>query len=161
MGLANVYAALLAGSASLTPCRGWGCRLPGRKGNVATEDVVMLCESISYHTGLSMPGLLQAVELLADMIGAPQGGGPTRGFLSSAPDLNRAVSEAIIGRQRIRAFSVIDRQQRDNQALLNVAACPSGPTFNRGRCTSSAVNAKLNHRSLLRRFLAGDEGGHE
>jgi len=29
---------------------------------------------MGYHTGLSMPKLLQAVELLADMIGAPQGG---------------------------------------------------------------------------------------
>ena len=93
MGLANVYAALLAGVRQFDASAGGlgVARLPpGAKGNVATEDVVMLCESMGYHTGLSMPKLLQAVELLADMIGARREGGPTRGFLSSAPDLNRA-----------------------------------------------------------------------
>ena len=44
MGLANVYAALLAGVRQFdASAGGWGCPFaPGAKGNVATEDVVML-----------------------------------------------------------------------------------------------------------------------
>ena len=77
MGLANVYAALQAGVRQFDASAGGlgGCPFaPGAKGNVATEDVVMLCESIGYETGLNMPKLLEAVALLSDMIGAPQGG---------------------------------------------------------------------------------------
>ena len=77
MGLANVYAALQAGVRQFDASAGGlgGCPFaPGAKGNVATEDVVMLCESIGYDTGLNMPKLLEAVALLSDMIGAPQGG---------------------------------------------------------------------------------------
>ena len=77
MGLANVYAALQAGVRQFDASAGGlgGCPFaPGAKGNVATEDVVMLCESVGYDTGLDMPKLLEAVALLSEMIGAPQGG---------------------------------------------------------------------------------------
>ena len=77
MGLANVYAALQAGVRQFDASAGGlgGCPFaPGAKGNVATEDVAMLCESIGYDTGLDMPKLLAAVALLSEMIGAPQGG---------------------------------------------------------------------------------------
>jgi len=77
MGLANVYAALQAGVRQFDASAGGlgGCPFaPGAKGNVATEDVVMLCQSIGYDTGLNMPELLEAVALLSEMIGAPQGG---------------------------------------------------------------------------------------
>jgi len=77
MGLANVYAALQAGVRQFDASAGGlgGCPFaPGAKGNVATEDVVMLCQSIGYDTGLDMPKLLEAVALLSEMIGAPQGG---------------------------------------------------------------------------------------
>ena len=77
MGLANVYAALQVGVRQFDASAGGlgGCPFaPGAKGNVATEDVVMLCESIGYETGLDMPKLLEAVALLSEMIGAPQGG---------------------------------------------------------------------------------------
>ena len=77
MGLANVYAALQAGVRQFDASAGGlgGCPFaPGAKGNVASEDVVMLCESIGYDTGLDMPKLLEAVALLSEMIGAPQGG---------------------------------------------------------------------------------------
>tara|TARA_Y100000589_G_scaffold331983_1_gene388390 strand:- start:1742 stop:2638 length:897 start_codon:yes stop_codon:yes gene_type:complete len=77
MGLANVFAALQAGVRQFDASAGGlgGCPFaPGAKGNVATEDVVMLCESIGYDTGLDMPKLLEAVALLSEMIGAPQGG---------------------------------------------------------------------------------------
>ena len=77
MGLANVYAALQAGVRQFDASAGGlgGCPFaPGARGNVATEDVVMLCESTGYDTGLDMPKLLEAVSLLSEMIGAPQGG---------------------------------------------------------------------------------------
>lgn len=77
MGLANVYAALQAGVRQFDASAGGlgGCPFaPGAKGNVATEDVVMLCESVGYDTGLDMRKLLEAVALLSKMIGAPQGG---------------------------------------------------------------------------------------
>ena len=77
MGLANVYAALQAGVRQFDASAGGlgGCPFaPGAKGNVATEDVVMLCESMGFQTGIAMPKLLDAVALLSDMIGAPQGG---------------------------------------------------------------------------------------
>ena len=77
MGLANVYAALEAGVRQFDASAGGlgGCPFaPGAKGNVATEDVVMLCESMGYETGLDMPKLLEAVALLSEMVGAPQGG---------------------------------------------------------------------------------------
>ena len=77
MGLANVYAALQAGVRQFDASAGGlgGCPFaPGAKGNVATEDVVMLCDAIGYDTGVDMPKLLEAVVLLSDMIGAPQGG---------------------------------------------------------------------------------------
>ena len=77
MGLANVYAALQAGVRQFDASAGGlgGCPFaPGAKGNVATEDVVMLCESMGFDTGLDMPKLLEAVALLSEMIGAPQGG---------------------------------------------------------------------------------------
>ena len=77
MGLANVYAALEAGVRQFDASAGGlgGCPFaPGAKGNVATEDVVMLCESMGYQTGIDMPKLLDAVSLLGEMIGSPQGG---------------------------------------------------------------------------------------
>ena len=77
MGLANVYAALQAGVRQFDASAGGlgGCPFaPGAKGNVATEDVVMLCQSSGYDTGLTTPKLLEAVALLSEMIGAPQGG---------------------------------------------------------------------------------------
>ena len=77
MGLANVYAALTAGVRQFDASAGGlgGCPFaPGAKGNVASEDVVMLCESMGFATGIDMPKLLDAVALLGEMIGTPQGG---------------------------------------------------------------------------------------
>lgn len=77
MGLANVYAALQAGVRQFDASAGGlgGCPFaPGAKGNVATEDVAMLCEAMGYPTGINMPKLLDAVALLSEFIGAPQGG---------------------------------------------------------------------------------------
>lgn len=77
MGLANVFAALDAGIRQFDSSAGGlgGCPFaPGAKGNVATEDVVMLCESSGLSTGIDMEALLQSVECLTQMMGAQQGG---------------------------------------------------------------------------------------
>lgn len=77
LGLANVYAALDAGVVRFDAAIGGigGCPFaPGARGNVATEDVVMLCEQLGVATGVDMPRLLAAVDLISDLLGAPQGG---------------------------------------------------------------------------------------
>lgn len=77
MGLANVFAALDAGVRQFDSSAGGlgGCPFaPGAKGNVATEDVVMLCESSGLATGIDLEALLQGVECLTQMMGAQQGG---------------------------------------------------------------------------------------
>lgn len=77
MGLANVFAAIESGVRQFDSSVGGlgGCPFaPGAKGNVATEDVVMLCEQMGFQTGVDMKKLLQSVELVGELVGAPQGG---------------------------------------------------------------------------------------
>ena len=77
LGLANVYAALECGVRRFDAAAGGlgGCPFaPGARGNVATEDVAMLCERLGYATGIAMPALLAAVRLIGDLLGRPQGG---------------------------------------------------------------------------------------
>jgi hydroxymethylglutaryl-CoA lyase len=77
MGLANVYAAIESGIRRFDSALGGlgGCPFaPGAKGNVATEDVVMMCEQMGFDTGINMPALLKAVALVSEMTGAEQGG---------------------------------------------------------------------------------------
>ncbi|MBT1451782.1 hydroxymethylglutaryl-CoA lyase [Glaciecola sp. XM2] len=77
MGLANVYAALEAGvrrfDASIAGLG--GCPFaPGASGNVATEDVVMMCEQMGYETGIDMFGLLAASDLAVELTETARGG---------------------------------------------------------------------------------------
>jgi hydroxymethylglutaryl-CoA lyase len=77
LGLANVYAAIDSGVRRFDASIGGlgGCPFaPGAKGNVATEDVVMLCEQMGFSTGVHMPALLTVVDRISDMLGRPQGG---------------------------------------------------------------------------------------
>ena len=77
MGLANVFAALDAGVRQFDSSAGGlgGCPFaPGANGNVATEDVVMLCESAGLSTGINIEALLESVAHLTQMIGSEQGG---------------------------------------------------------------------------------------
>ena len=77
LGLANVYAAIESGVRRFDASVGGlgGCPFaPGAKGNVATEDVVMLCEQMGLETGISIPALLGVVDLISEMLGRPQGG---------------------------------------------------------------------------------------
>jgi hydroxymethylglutaryl-CoA lyase len=77
MGLANVYAALEAGirrfDASIAGLG--GCPFaPGASGNVATEDVVMMCEQIGFDTGVNMKALLEASDLAVELTKTARGG---------------------------------------------------------------------------------------
>ena len=57
MGLANAYVALEEGYASLDASLGGmgGCPfVPGAKGNIATEDLVNMCESMGIETGYNL-----------------------------------------------------------------------------------------------------------
>ncbi|TDG11379.1 hydroxymethylglutaryl-CoA lyase [Seongchinamella unica] len=77
MGLANVFAAIESGVRKFDSAIGGlgGCPFaPGAKGNVATEDVVMLCEQMGFTTGIDMPALLAAVQLSSELTGYTQGG---------------------------------------------------------------------------------------
>jgi len=77
MGLANVFAAIESGVRRFDSSVGGlgGCPFaPGAKGNVATEDVVMMCEQMGFETGIDMPALLAAVELVSALTGHAQGG---------------------------------------------------------------------------------------
>jgi len=77
LGLANVYAALDAGIRRFDASVGGlgGCPFaPGARGNVATEDVVMLCEQMGLATGIDMARLLEVVDLISALLGRPQGG---------------------------------------------------------------------------------------
>ena len=77
LGLANVFAAIESGVRRFDSAIGGlgGCPFaPGAKGNVATEDVVMMCEQMGFKTGIEMPALLQAVSLAGELTGYTQGG---------------------------------------------------------------------------------------
>lgn len=77
LGLANVFAAIESGVRRFDSSVGGlgGCPFaPGAKGNVATEDVVMLCEQMGFATGVNMPALLDAVTLASEFTGHTQGG---------------------------------------------------------------------------------------
>jgi hydroxymethylglutaryl-CoA lyase len=68
MGLANVYAALEVGVTRFDACLGGigGCpHAPGASGNVGTEDVAFMLESMGIATGLDLPALLDLRARLA------------------------------------------------------------------------------------------------
>ncbi|MFT4654285.1 MAG: hydroxymethylglutaryl-CoA lyase [Kangiellaceae bacterium] len=77
MGLANVYAALEAGirqfDASIAGLG--GCPFaPGASGNVATEDVAMMCEQMGFETKIDMKALLDASDLAIELTKTARGG---------------------------------------------------------------------------------------
>ena len=96
MGIANVYAALEAGVRELDACLGGlgGCPYaPGATGNVVTEDVAFLLESMGLRTGIDLDVLLEARAIMQSCLdGEPVHGhyakaGPPRGF--TAPSTGR------------------------------------------------------------------------
>lgn len=77
MGAANAWAALEAGIRRFDASVGGigGCPFaPGAAGNLATEDLVLLAERSGFATGISLAGLLHAIDLAQDVLQRPLGG---------------------------------------------------------------------------------------
>lgn len=77
MGAANAWAALEAGIRRFDASVGGigGCPFaPGAAGNVATEDLVLLAERSGFATGISLDGLLRAIDLAEQLLQRPLGG---------------------------------------------------------------------------------------
>lgn len=71
LGLANALAGLNEGIRSFDACLGGlgGCPFaPGASGNIVTEDLVFMLESMGYGTGIDLPRLLAARPLLAEAL---------------------------------------------------------------------------------------------
>ena len=74
---ANAYAALEVGIRRFDSSVGGlgGCPFaPGATGNVATEDLVLLCEQMGYSTGVDLNRLLTSVALVKQLTGNCSGG---------------------------------------------------------------------------------------
>jgi hydroxymethylglutaryl-CoA lyase len=68
-GLANVVAALEAGVTTFDASQGGigGCPYaPGATGNIVTEDLVFLLESMDLRTGINLDGLIEARAIIAE-----------------------------------------------------------------------------------------------
>ncbi len=73
-GYANAVAAIDAGATGLDASIGGigGCPFaPGATGNIATEDVVHMMERMGVATGVSLDGLVDTSDWLADALGHP------------------------------------------------------------------------------------------
>jgi hydroxymethylglutaryl-CoA lyase len=71
-GLANAYAALLAGCTSFESSFGelGGCPVPkGSTGNIATEDLVSMFHEMGIDTGLSLPAVIDAARMAQSVLG--------------------------------------------------------------------------------------------
>jgi hydroxymethylglutaryl-CoA lyase len=72
MGLANVLAGIAAGVVRFEGCLGGlgGCPFaPGATGNVCTEDVVHMLQSMDYETDVDLDRLLAASRRLGEVVG--------------------------------------------------------------------------------------------
>ncbi|MDM0076817.1 hydroxymethylglutaryl-CoA lyase [Variovorax sp. J2P1-59] len=77
MGVANAWAALEAGVRRFDASVGGigGCPFaPGAAGNVATEDLVLMAERSGFSTGISIDGLLDAVDFAEAQLQRALGG---------------------------------------------------------------------------------------
>jgi hydroxymethylglutaryl-CoA lyase len=92
LGLANVFAALDAGVREFDATLGGlgGCPYaPGASGNIVTEDLVFLLESLGLRTGVDLDGLLEAREIMERQLNgeAVHGtfvlAGPPKGFAAT------------------------------------------------------------------------------
>ncbi|PIC65546.1 hydroxymethylglutaryl-CoA lyase [Sporosarcina sp. P13] len=74
LGLTNIYAALQAGIDRFDTSAGGlgGCPFaPGATGNVATEDVLYLLETLHIETGLDQEAICRAVDIVAPYLSRP------------------------------------------------------------------------------------------
>ncbi len=77
LGAANAWAALEAGVRRFDASVGGigGCPFaPGAAGNLATEDLVLMAERSGFSTGISLDGLLDAVDFAEAQLQRPLGG---------------------------------------------------------------------------------------
>lgn len=77
MAVANAWAAIEAGVRRFDASVGGigGCPFaPGAAGNVATEDLVLMAERSGLSTGISLAGLLDAVDFAQERLQRPLGG---------------------------------------------------------------------------------------
>lgn len=73
-GLANVYAGIEMGVRSFDTSVGGlgGCPFAGTvAGNVATEDVLFMCERMGIETGVSLEGMVEAARIAEEIVGHP------------------------------------------------------------------------------------------
>ena len=93
LGLANVFAALEAGVREFDACLGGlgGCPYaPGATGNIVTEDLVFMLESMGLRTGVDLDRLLQARAVMERHLageathGAYAKAGPPKGFVPAS-----------------------------------------------------------------------------
>lgn len=74
LAVANVYAGLLEGVTEFETAVGGlgGCPFAGARGaagNVATEEVVFLCDQLGIETGVSLPALLEVCGVAEEIVG--------------------------------------------------------------------------------------------
>ena len=77
MGVANAWAALEGGIRRFDASVGGigGCPFaPGAAGNLATEDLVLLAHRSGFATGISLDGLLDAIDFAQEQLHRPLGG---------------------------------------------------------------------------------------
>ena len=77
MGLANAAAAISTGVRIIDASLGGlgGCPFaPGSRGNLATEDLLLMAEKMGFDTGVSIEKIYQAVHYTEEMLGRPLGG---------------------------------------------------------------------------------------
>ena len=75
--MADVYAALECGVRKFDASVGGlgGCPFaPGASGNVATEDVVLMLHQMGMTTGIDLPALLDAADLVGQLTQTSTGG---------------------------------------------------------------------------------------
>ena len=88
MGLANAYAAIEGGVHRLDAAVGGlgGCPFagrPGASGNIATEDLVHMCDRLGVRTGVDCDGLVEVGRLAEEIVGHTLPGKVMRGGLLS------------------------------------------------------------------------------
>ena len=76
LGIANALAGLEMGVARFDTSVGGlgGCPFAGHKsaaGNIATEELVLLCEKLGVETGIDLPALIEAARLAEEIVGHP------------------------------------------------------------------------------------------
>jgi hydroxymethylglutaryl-CoA lyase len=87
-GIANAYAAVMAGACALDASVGGigGCPFaPAATGNIATEDLVYMLERSHIQTGVSLGALIDTAQWLQEQLGRP-----VPGMLSKAGSFPRA-----------------------------------------------------------------------